>query len=250
VTIDRDLADLKACLRRAVAWGYLGAYPLDGLTRARRADDAVRPIVRFLSPDEEARLRAALTARDDARRAAHERYRAWLRERHLPDLPEAGAYFDHLQPLVLLLLNTGLRRGEALGLRWADVEGARLVVRGEGTKTGRSRSVPLNAEAVAVLAAWKPADARPVDLVFPGADGARIASVKTAFRRLLADAGITRFRLHDCRHHFASRLVQAGVSLPVVGALLGHRTAAMTMRYAHLSDDVLAGAVAKLEAVR
>jgi integrase len=249
VTIDRDLADLRAMLSRAVAWGYLDAHPLAGLTRARRADDAARPVVRFLSAAEEQRLRAALIARDEARRHAREQYRAWRRERSLGDVPPARApYTDHLHPLVLLLMNTGLRRGEALGLVWGDVQGMRLQLRGEGTKNGRSRVVPLNDEARRVLAAWKPAGAPDDALIFPGQDGETMTSVKTAFGKVLKAAQVERFRLHDLRHHFASRLVQQGASLPVVGALLGHRTPAMTQRYAHLSDEVLAAAVEKLVA--
>jgi site-specific recombinase XerD len=91
-----------------------------------------------------------------------------------------------------------------------------------------------------VLERWKE-QAPDSERVFPIDTG-----FKSAWAPLLVRANITSFRWHDLRHHFASRLVQAGVPLNTVRELLGHGSMAMTLRYAHLAPDQKADAVAKL----
>ncbi len=107
-TINRDLAALKAALSRAVEWGFLSSDPL---ARMKRVTEDESAIVRYLSGDEEIRLRQALVARDGRRQAARVAANVWRRDRAYELWPEHGAYTDHLTPLVLLALNTGLRRG-------------------------------------------------------------------------------------------------------------------------------------------
>ena len=98
----------------------------------------------------------------------------------------------------------------------------------------------MNAEALEVLKQWKE----------QAADGERVFPIdtgfKTAWAALLERAKISKFRWHDLRHHFASRLVQAGVPLNTVRELLGHGSVAMTLRYAHLAPDEKREAVEKL----
>jgi integrase len=150
---------------------------------------------------------------------------------------------------VLLALNTGLRRGELFRLRWRDVaiDRAMLTVRGEGAKSGQTRHVPLNAEAASVLAAWRHNAAAPPALVFPSVDPEKpLEDVKKGWGPVVRAAKIGPFRFHDLRHHFASRLVQAGVDLNTVRELLGHADIKMVLRYAHLAPETKAAAVAKL----
>jgi integrase len=245
-TVNRDVGVLKAALARAVEWQLLEAHPLDGLKPTKeRATDRVR----YLTDDEAKRLRAALDAREERRRAARESANQWRADRGHEPLPALGAddFTDHLAPLVLVALNTGLRRGELFNLCWEDVnlEAPLLTVRAEGAKSGKARHVPLNNEALATLTRWK-RQGRGAGLVFPGADGERLTDVKKGFHALLDDAGVEDFRFHDLRHDFASRLVMAGVDLYTVKELLGHASIEMTQRYAHLAPHKLADAVAKL----
>ncbi len=247
-TVNRDVAALRAALGRAVEWGILPSNPLARLKQTAEDSSAV---VRYLSVEEEQRLRDALTERDKARRAARESANAWREERGYPPWPAYGTYTDYLTPLVLLALNTGLRRGELLQLRWRDVrlDHAMLTVRGEGAKTGQTRHVPLNTQAVDVMTAWKPADAEANWLAFPGQTPTTpLAEARGAWEGLLKKASITSFRFHDLRHSFASKLVMAGVDLNTVRELLGHRKISMTLRYAHLAPQHKAAAVERLVA--
>jgi integrase len=248
-TVNRDLSTLRGALSRAVEWNLLAAHPL-AKVKASKIDR--RANVRYLAPEEVTRLSRALEARDDARRMERERANAWRRERGYAEWPALGTYTDHITPIVRLALQTGLRRGELFQLRWSDVDldAARLIVRGDGTKTGQTRHVPLNASAGAILTTWRasvPAET-PEALVFPSANGEPLVDIKKAWAALMKAARINGFRFHDCRHDFASQLVMAGVDLNTVRELLGHSDIKMVLRYAHLAPEHTAAAVAKLAA--
>lgn len=245
-TINRDVVSLKAALSKAVAWGYLKSHPIASVKPYRIDGHA---IVRFLSSDEETRLLAALATRDTARRTRRATANQWRQERGYEALPDFGTYTDHLTPLVVLALHTGLRRGELFGLCWRDIDLHRtmVTVRGAGAKSGRTRHIPLNETASKVLSSWRGATAPDqAARVFPGADGEALDDVKTAWAGLTKSAALKDFRFHDLRHSFASKLVMAGVDLNTVRELLGHGDIKMTLRYAHLAPEVKAAAVAKL----
>ena len=245
-TINRDVTTLKACLSKAVEWEVLDANPLQKL-KAIRTDGSSR--ARYLTAAEECALRNALTERDVRLREKRVNGNAWRRGRRqavLPDL-STSAFADYLHPMVLLSLNTGLRRGEVLQLKWADIDllQGKLVVRGDNAKSGKRRYVPLNDEALKTLQRWK-IGTESTEWVFAGRDGGRMMGIKTSWKGVLLSAAITDFRWHDLRHHFASRLVMKGVDLNTVRELLGHSDLTMTLRYAHLSPEHKADAVAKL----
>lgn len=248
VTIKNNIAALRAALNRATEWGIVSSMPL-GKIKQRPADE--NAIVRYLSAAEESRLRAALAARDDRRRAGRESANAWRRDRGHQELPPYGTYTDHVTPLVLLALNTGLRRGELLRLRWRDVDldPRVLTVRGEDAKTGQTRHVPLNTEAATVAAVSKPDSYEAEAFVFPSSEEMTpLAYIRKAWTGVLNGALVAAFRFHDLRHTFASNLVMAGVDLNTVRELLGHKSAAMTLRYAHLAPEHKAAAVETLVA--
>jgi integrase len=248
VTLNRQLDTLRAALRKAVEWSVIATHPLAGLKRMKVDDDER---VRFLSDIEENRLRDALVQRETNLRAARDRFNAWREQRHKAALPVRTEEFaDHLRPLVLVALNTGLRRGELFSLRWSDIDfdHAMLTVRAAAAKSGDSRHVPLNAEAAGVLKGWKK-QTKPASeeaFVFPGDNGARLTNVNKSWATLCKLAKLADFRFHDLRHSFASKLVKRGADLNRVRALLGHATMEMTLRYSHLSPRDLAETVALL----
>jgi len=245
-TVNRDLSRVRGALSRAVDWGMLASHPLRTVKQAKGADDSR---VRYLSQEEEAALRAALTEREATRRRQRESGNRWLEERGAaarPVWPAAG-FTDHLLPMTILALNTGMRRGELLGLTWADVnlQACTLKISAGNAKSRKARHLPLNAEALDVLQRWR-AQRAGTGLVFPSAGGGRLGSIKRAWEALCESAGLRDFRFHDLRHTFASRLVMAGVDLNTVRELLGHADIRMTLRYAHLAPQKLANAVALL----
>ncbi|MGV8922338.1 MAG: site-specific integrase [Thermomonas sp.] len=194
--------------------------------------------MRHLSSDEEAGLRAALTARDEKAQVDRDNGNRWREERRIELLPRIEGYADSLTPVVVLALNTGMRKGELATLEWSGVNfAAELVtVRASYSKSGEARHIPLNTEALEVLRGLR-ATRKGSGAIF----GSK--SFTKAWKGVLAAAGITDFRFHDLRHTFASNLVMAGVALNTVRELLGHSDIEMTIRYAHLARSH------KLEAV-
>lgn len=250
VTVNRDLDRIRAALNKAVEWNLLAANPLAGVKRSKTEDEGR---VRFLDPSEESRLRAALAAREieRRRRRASGNAHAAVRGREVRAEWAADEFTDHVMPLVLLAMNTGLRRGELLGLAWEaiDLKAKRLKVTASTAKSQRVRYVPLNREALAVVEALHRYGNK-TGLVFAGHKGSAMTHVKRSWASLMAAAKLKDFHFHDLRHHFASKLVMAGVDLYAVKELLGHSDFAMTQRYAHLSQEHKAAAVEKLVAAR
>lgn len=138
-----------------------------------------------------------------------------------------------------LLIFTGCRKTEILGLRWSEVDFERGLLHLAETKTGR-RSVVLNAPALSILRALDQVGR----FVFPGSDPEDPRKDVTGYwYRVRARAGLDgsdgadAVRLHDLRHSFASFGVSGGMGLPIIGKLLGHTQSSTTARYAHLDAD-------------
>jgi integrase len=191
--------------------------------------------------------------RDVARNKEHERER-YLTEDELTRLLSAlDSYRDQrIAAIFRLLLLTGSRRGEVLSMRWEDLDLPAGTWRKPHTRTKQKErhAVPLSAAAQAVLAELAK-DKDEGGFVFPAGRGASgpMRTVEKPWRTICRAAGITGLRTHDLRHDYASRLVSAGVSLHIVGGLLGHKKPSTTARYAHLHDDALRAATEKVGAV-
>ncbi|USV99885.1 site-specific integrase [Pseudomonas pergaminensis] len=242
-TVNRKMGSISGVFSRAVEWDYIDEHPLAKLKQLKVDSKGV---IRYLAADETKRLRDALDARQDEMRAERESANAWRMDRHrepMPSLLELP-FTDHLKPMVLVSLNTGMRRGELFDLRWSAVnfDTKTITVAGATTKTSDTRHIPMNKETIGVLEAWKKQGSKS-PYVFPGQGGGRFEDVKSAWLKLLERAQIDEFRWHDMRHDFASRLVMAGVPLNTVRDLLGHADIKMTLRYAHLAPGTKAAAV-------
>ena len=244
-TVNRDLDRIRKVYSCAVEWDFIADHPMRKVKRLK-VDNAR---VRYLTDAEESRLRNALSARETERRASRDRHNAWHAERGSKghaQWPDDG-FTDHLMPLVLVALNTGLRRGELFALDWRSVNLPLriLTVEAGNAKSGKTRHVPLNDEAQDVLTRWR-RQGNGKGLVFPGVGGARMTNINKSWDGLTTAAEMPDFNFHDLRHTFASRLVMAGVDLNTVRELLGHADIKMTLRYSHLAPGKLADAVAKI----
>lgn len=151
---------------------------------------------------------------------------------------------------IRLLLLTGARKTEILGLRWSEVSTERkvLLLPPERTKAGGQngeRRITLSPPALEILAKRRPKDAKPETFVFPAIRGdGHIIGVRRAFAKACVRAELNGVRIHDLRHSFASFAIADGASLFLVGKLLGHANARTAERYAHLSGDPLQDAAA------
>lgn len=246
-TVNRDLVSLKAALAKAVEWGFIEVHPI-AMVKSSKVDSNTQP--RYLTKEEITNLITALDQREERIRTERANANKWRSKRGIPLLPDLTkrTYADHLKPMVLLSLYTGMRRGELFNLTWEDVnfERALLTIQGGGAKSGKTRHIPLNDQAKTILIEWQQQTPRANKLIFTGKKGGRFDNVNTSWKELLKTAKIQKFRWHDLRHTFASWLVMQSVDLNTVRELLGHSDLKMTLRYAHLGPEHTALAVGRL----
>lgn len=146
----------------------------------------------------------------------------------------------YLRPLITLAIETGMRRGELLSIRWKDVDMTAPTIRILKTKNGHPRTIPLTPKAVEILASLERKDER----VFPVTPNA----VRLAWERLRKRAGLKDLRLHDLRHEAVSRFFEYGLTVPEVALISGHRDPRMLSRYTHLRPEKVAEKLAKVMA--
>ena len=155
----------------------------------------------------------------------------------------AGATNKLTKDLITFLILTGCRKGEALNLKWDDVDLQNDVIAIKGTKTKYDRYVPISKPLKTLLGGIEKekmlgANFTPSNYVFNN-DGRKLSDFKRSFHTACRNAGLKDLRIHDLRHVFASKMVMNGTSLFITGELLGHRTTQMTKRYSHLVPETL-----------
>ena len=156
-----------------------------------------------------------------------------------------------LYPYVLTLLHTGMRPGEAAGIRWQNVHFDKRIIELVDTKNGDIRRVPMTQTVMGTLKRIKKPASEYVFLTSAQAKkGINMLPSKyfqKSFDYARAKAELPNLHMHDLRHTAASHLLMAGVDLRTLAAILGHRTMQMVMRYTHLLDDHKQAAIDKLD---
>jgi integrase len=220
---NRVLGLLSKMFSLGVKWGWRSDNPVKGIERFQE-----KRRERWLSDDELRRLLAVLTNHQNQRAANAVRFQ----------------------------LLTGARLGEVLKARWSDIDFERGVWTkpSHHTKQKRTEHIPLSGPALALITDMRRKSNSKTAYLFPGdAEGQPLRDIKKFWKAVIREAGISQYRLHDNRHTHASHLVSSGLSLEIVGRLLGHTNPTTTKRYAHIADSPLRAATerfgAKLDAL-
>ncbi len=159
-------------------------------------------------------------------------------------MEDGGRITPWIAAAVRLLLFTGARLSEILTLRWSEVDFDNGLLRLPDSKTG-AKTIYLPPPAIEVLRTLPRIDGDP-HVICGAKSGAHLVNLEKPWRQVRKAADLGDVRLHDLRHTFASVAARNGLSLPVIGALLGHSQPATTARYAHPSADPLREAASRI----
>ena len=214
-TVNRELACLRHMFNMALRWKKAQTNPVREVKFMKEPKGKER----ILSDEEEARLL--------------ETVRTSPKEKHL-------------EPIIITALNTGMRKGEILNLKWSNVDFQKGYIQVEGTKSGENRKIPMNKKLTDTLEGGKKVSKG--EYVF-SENGKPYRDVKTGWWTALKKAGIEDFRFHDLRHTFGSRLGMKGRDIRTIQILMGHKDITMTMRYSHPTPEHMRKAVETLDEV-
>lgn len=198
--VNREFAFLKAMLNHAIEWEWLAENPTEKIKPPR----GEKKRLRFLNNEEISKLIFCSNA--------------------------------YLKPIIITAISTGMRFSEIMTLKWNDVNLVHGFIRIVKSKNNETRNVPINGFLAETLLSLT--KSRKIgNYVFCKDDGERRKSIKGSFNSACEKAGLSDFRFHDLRHTTASLFPSRGCDVITLQNLLGHKTLAMTQRYAHLIPD-------------
>jgi integrase len=214
-TINMDVDTIKNMMRKAVEWGFLSQNPLRDVKRLKGKSERMW----VLTPEEEEKLLEECRKNQQRKKA-----------RYLPDL-------------VLVALHSGMREAEIFNMRDGDINLDLRFILVTDTKNGESRKVPINDTLKKILE--RRMQDQTSEYIFYNANGEKLTVLTNAFINAVNRAGLVRnefkrgetkeirFRFHDLRHTFGSRLGMRGTDLKTIMEIMGHKTPQMSMRYQH-----------------
>lgn len=185
----------------------------------------------------------------EVKQLKEEKYKMRILDKAEADLLMDAAA-EYLKSIILVALNTAMRQGEILSLKWDDIDFVHynIHIREENSKSGKARFVPMNSLVAETLKKLK----RNCEFVFenPRRRGKRIKDISWSFKKALRESGIEKLRFHDLRHTAASwMVVKCGIDLVTVKEILGHSDIKTTMIYCHASQESKRRAIEGLEKI-
>jgi integrase len=194
-TTNIEIRHLKAAFNKAIEWEYIKTNPFKHI-KQQKVEEL---LPKFLTEEEIGKMLKIITNKRD-------------------------------KLLFMIYIYTGMRRSEAINLRWEDVNLKDKTIYIKNTKTKIPRIIPMHSKLYEVILPYRKKTSGRLFDITPGV-------ITRRFKRYFRAIGKGNFRLHDLRHTFASQLVMDGADLPTVQALLGHTSVTTTMIYTHLSVD-------------
>jgi len=259
-SINRAVTALRGCLSEAIAAGYIEEHPLKGVKNLKEVDADTRA----LTDIEFIQFTGALKIDGQRLRAEQMKANTYRRKhsnnkKHRKLLPPLGETFaDYLEPLCLVGLYAGLRRGELFKIERRDVSlipGEEAIeIRAEICKTNHARTIIIEGHVVEVLTRWlseQPDDTYVFPLPLNKRQGKekdpRLTCIRNRFINVCALAQIEKFTPNGMRHTYISNLIRTGAPHTLVRKQAGHRTPQMTDRYTHFEDKDIRSALQKID---
>lgn len=233
-TINREIGVLSKIFSLAVANGYTNTNPVRDVKKMR----VTNKLERHLSIEEEKRMYQVCD--DDFSfsklpREEQERLQRIHNGEHA-----------YLKPILIMALNTGMRKGEILNMTWDCVDFDKNEISALNTKNGKKNTIPMSSKLRNTLLTMYKMRGQNQYVFTNPCTGTKYNDIKKCFKTVCKLAGVENLRFHDLRHTGATRMVAAGVPLPVVKQILNHANIQTTMRYAHTMREQEISAVEAL----